>query len=224
MLSALMMGGIGLVAVLVGLQGVIRARKVSKLTPNAAMSYPVRLPWLHNRKTDANTVFRIGQLYATAGCVLCVCGVGAWLMDTANDRVPACAEIASSLLSAPANNLPLTVKEDSNSKHACIHTITASQGRTWFQIESTPNANPIGEQFNSKVRDMERNGMATEPVSGGFRRAVVGTPGADTQTPITIVIEDSRGLHTIEVHPPALKHQTLATVLQNLDHRPTIVP
>ena len=218
MLSALTMGVIGLAATWVGLRGVLRARKVAAHTPNAAMDYPVRLPWLNNRTTAASTVLRVGQLYATAGVLMCVLGVGAWLTVRSNERPPACAELASSLLRTANQELALTIKEHSNSKLECVHAIQTDKGVTWFQIESVSNANPIGEQFNSKVQDMKRSGMATEPVPNGFRRAVVGTPGDDNHTHTTIVIEDSRGLHTVAVYPPALELQHLSTILQNLQH------
>lgn len=224
MLGASTIAVIGLAALWVGLRGIIAARKIAAENPNIPMVYPAPLPWLHNRKTAATTVFRIGQLYAAAGCLMCAFGGSAWIMVKTNDRLPACAAIASTLLKVPSEAFPLTVKPLSSSKYECVHAMTASGGATWFRIESTSEANPIGEQFNSKVQELERNGMAINPIAGGFQRAVAGMPGDESRTPITLVIEDSRGLHAVEVHPEALERHTLSFILKNLEHPPPNVP
>ena len=220
MVSAFVIAVIGLVAVWVGLQGILSARKIAAKTPNAPMAYPVRLPWLHKRKTVATTVFRVGQIYTMAGCLMCALGAGTWLKTTSDDRIPACEAMASLLLSVSSETVPLTVNALSKSEHGCVHDMTDSGGGTWFRIESQSSADPIGEQFNSKVQELERNGMAVKPIVDGFQRAVVGMPGDESRAPTTLVIEDSRGLHSVEVHPDALEHKPLSVVLQILRHRP----
>jgi len=214
---------LGLLAALTGAMGIQGGHARSKANgPNALMHYPSPIPWLRARLTAAKWVIRVGQLYVLAGIALVAAG-GFWMSSPTapgSQRPTACAEIATAIVAADWPDATLKIEPEESATPECSLWVANSDGTRWFLIRSMGSAQLIGEGFNNLSRELARQGMSVETLTGLGRRAAIARPGDPPSTNPVIFFEDNRGSHRIEFNPRNVP-DTLLPILIKAMHRPS---
>ena len=214
---------LGALAAAIGGMGIQGGQARSKANgPNALMHYPSPVPWLRARLTAAKWVIRIGQLYVGAGIALVSTG-GFW-MSSISDPGPkgpsACDEIGAAIVAASWPNATLRIEPEETATRECSVWIADTDGVRWFWVRSMGTAQLIGEGFNNLSRELGRQGMSVETLSGLGRRAAIARAGDPPTTNPVIFFEDNRGSHRIEFNPRTVTDSLLPTLI-NAMHRPS---
>ena len=214
---------LGALATLTGVMGIQGGRTRSQTSsPDALMHYPSPMPWLRARLTAAKWVIRVGQLYVLAGFVLMAIGVF-WMSSPSApgpQRSTACDAIGTAIVAAEWPEATLHIEPEETATPECSLWIADGDGTRWFLIRSMGTAQLIGEGFNNLSRELGRQGMSVEALTGLGRRAAIARPGDPPSTNPVIFFEDNRGSHRIEFNPRTVPDSSLPILMKAM-YRPS---
>jgi len=201
----------------VGLLGIVRGIQMAKRRgPDVLMHYPAPLFWLRGRLTAARWVQWIGRLYCLAAVVLMTMAFSLGLQSKTDPHSPLCAQLGEAISESEIAGTDWRVQDTGSHTDGCHIQIVGADGTRWFSIRSSGADTLIGEGYRHQTRELERSGMALKPVTGLGNRALIATSRAKGLANPILIIEDARGIHSVEMNGLNINKSQRAFVIETV--------